>query len=313
MKNLKKMVAIALVSLSMVAVGALAEDMVVVELASAGQPVATMEETATHWVRFYDANGVEIAAVEVKEGESIPALETIAGLEEMAGGSWYSMADETKAAYALDAAVMGDIALTLNEVTEETDYVDALAQQILGETVIVEEEATEEIAMQILGSAAVVEEALTEEIPAAEQILGGAIVTEETEMETNEIAQQILGGIMETEVEVEAEAPVIEEGAEEVEEELFEIEDEAAPLAGPAPSIEVVCDYEGELKAGTEVTVRAVVHNLPEMYQVNFQWQNDAMGAYADVNGATEQSFTFVVDEYHAEGCNWRVNATISA
>lgn len=79
-----------------------------------------------------------------------------------------------------------------------------------------------------------------------------------------------------------------------------------------APYVEVTQDYEGDLSPGTEVTLTAIVHNLPEGKSPRYQWQNDASGEFADVPGADEAVYAFVIDEdTHPAGSNWRVNVFI--
>lgn len=76
---------------------------------------------------------------------------------------------------------------------------------------------------------------------------------------------------------------------------------------------QVIIDYYPELDlitSGTIITVVATVTNVPEDVPIQYQWQNDASGTYKDVPGATDRSYSYIVDTY-GEGCNWRVTVTI--
>ena len=103
-----------------------------------------------------------------------------------------------------------------------------------------------------------------------------------------------------------------EEPAEEdaVEEELVTIEDDEVPLAGAMPYVEVEYLYDGVLTVGTEVTVVARLYNVPDGYDLQFNWSNNASGEFVQVAGATSQSYTFTADASNTD-CVWTVDVTI--
>lgn len=104
----------------------------------------------------------------------------------------------------------------------------------------------------------------------------------------------------ETEAETDAEEPEIETNMKAL-----------TPEAPRDPYVEVRYEYKGDLTVGSKVTLRAHVYNLPETQKLSFQWQNDATGLFKDVEGATGQSYIFIVDSNKARSWNWRVNVSL--
>lgn len=284
-------------------------------------------QPSSYTVVFYDFTGMIMHEATVLEGETVTALEETPVMTGLSFAHWYSDADESKAAFDFAAPVYENIAL-LPFGTEadinSSSILDIIAVETTIDEIETEEITAEDLAAQILGNTA--DETVSEEsnpFPVVETVMDND--------SADALINDILGlGNIEFEVIEEVEA-VEETEVREVKEASFEelaaallstetvtIEDEATPLAGPvapvvAPSVEVICDHDGKLVAGQEVTVRAVVHNLPEGYSISFQWQNDASGSFQDVAGANDETFTFVVDEFNADGCNWRVNVDIFA
>lgn len=90
-------------------------------------------------------------------------------------------------------------------------------------------------------------------------------------------------------------------------------ETDVTPLAAPQDMYVVVePDQEiSDVLPGSVVTLRARVENLPEGYTVLYQWQSNENGAYADIPGATESEYSFVVDEGSANVA-WKVEVSVS-
>lgn len=89
-----------------------------------------------------------------------------------------------------------------------------------------------------------------------------------------------------------------------------ETEAEITEEAGFEPSATINFSYDGEFAFGTEVTLVANLHDVPEGAEVEVQWQNDSSGAFTDVPGAIGETYSFVADEM-TSACQWRAMLTV--
>lgn len=81
------------------------------------------------------------------------------------------------------------------------------------------------------------------------------------------------------------------------------------------PSVEILFSFQTEnddglLVEGDAITVTAVLSGFPENATLQYQWQNNASGAYMDVPGATDISYTFTANAQNT-GCSWQVVITV--
>lgn len=342
MKN-KKAITILMILAVALPMGALAEDMILedasytadVQILPEAELVIEESTAASHRVTFYDLTGCELESQDVQEG----CCATAPVLADAAIASWYDETSETREAFDFNTPVYGAINLYAQR-AEEIIIADEIivSEETLGQSILdmVEvapvETNPEIIAASILG--ATTPEVVTEPQANPVQILtiDDLIGTPATETETTTNVQidemAVINDILaagnaaiststetnnRSDMEQNAVMDILAAQNTSSNDELFEIKDEIVPLAAPvaAPSVEVVCDYDGTLTAGTQVTVRAIVHNLPDAYSASFQWQNDASGSFQDVAGATGETFTFTVGEFGNDGCNWRVNVDL--
>lgn len=84
---------------------------------------------------------------------------------------------------------------------------------------------------------------------------------------------------------------------------------EATEVSEPSGNnmVLVLCSFEGDsITYGSPVTLSAELINFPEDAEVTYQWQNNANGAFEDIPGATERSYTFIADEQNVR-CSWQV------
>lgn len=299
MKVMKKACMILMALSMLLPVAALADESALsadVEMAIVGGISIEETESLCH-VAFYDYDGIEIASQDVAEGSCATAPE----LEGFT--TWYDITSEEQEAFDFATPVYDAINLFPQTQTEDT------AEQILGQSIlatepVIVEEQPEAAAMSILGDIAATEaQNDTADILTIDQVFAPQTT------ETSDTASESILSVGNSAAQNDAAMGILAAA----QNDIVTIEENEVPLAAPAlaPSVEVICDYEGSLTPGTEVTVRAVVHNLPEGYSVAYQWQNDANGSFADVAGANGQSFTFTVGDFGNEGCNWRVNVDL--
>lgn len=73
-----------------------------------------------------------------------------------------------------------------------------------------------------------------------------------------------------------------------------------------APAISISYAFEGsEIILGTEITLKASVQGIPAGASYSIQWQNNASGAFRDIENATGTSYTFCADNQNT-GCVWQ-------
>lgn len=89
-----------------------------------------------------------------------------------------------------------------------------------------------------------------------------------------------------------------------------EQDDSVSGIDGVTASLSVTFASGDVLRIGDTVTLKAILQNLPEDMLAHVQWQNDASGSFADVEGATGLSHTFTADAVNT-GCQWRVAVTL--
>lgn len=314
---MKKMMTTALMILTLAVLalapmGAMAEAVVVEDILAVETIDATsilmvdeVVEAPVFRVTFYDGYGNEFWLIDVPQGNYIEMPTEFPVAEGFAFEYWYDAAAEEITPYQFGEVVTGNIEMFafFTPVAVEVIASEApIAQEVI-------EVQTEDLAQQILTLEA------TEEIVNTDSIARSILsmdTTNEVEAATDVNTDNLIANILSMGTE---ENVIEDEEMEEIilDDEEFIIEDDEVPLAGPAPTLEVNYSYDGELTYGTVVTATATLHNIPDSVNISFQWQNDATGDYKDVNGATTQSYTFVVDSFNPAGCNWRVNATISA
>lgn len=133
--------------------------------------------------------------------------------------------------------------------------------------------------------------------------------TESTEepVTTSEVeptpAPQILG---ETPV---PDAPVLATEPDDAEQPI--VVEEQPVQDGGEPAVTITSVSKGEVTGiGSTVTLYSQVTGVPEGAMLVYQWQNDASGEYMDVPGATNSTYTYVVDEA-TNNCDWRLQVRV--
>lgn len=74
-----------------------------------------------------------------------------------------------------------------------------------------------------------------------------------------------------------------------------------APASLETPSVEIEYYYDA-LKPGKTIRMVALTSQIPEGYEVHYQWKNDANGELEPIPGATEAEYEFELD---AENVKW--------
>lgn len=244
----------------------------------------TQDDTLMRLVEFFDFNGEVLGWVTVEDGALLFELDGYPQLEGQAFQFWYALVDEDDPEaeqlyepYLFGQPVTADLRLAPYYLPEDEAPADIDAQAPVPDTF-------DTIISDIL---------LTDE---EREDAGETAATDGETVSDGGIAAPPLDAMAPDSLVKNMDAVL---GETDVPEGLF-------VMPSQDRIVLVTCMFEGDtIDLGTEVTLTAELVNFPDG-QVEYQWQNNASGAFEDVPDATGRSYTFVSDGVNTR-CSWQV------
>lgn len=141
-----------------------------------------------------------------------------------------------------------------------------------------------------------------ETLPPAEPIETTDVATDEPKDENGDIPMDI-GGVTE---------PMDVTAGDTASYEETTVAPESTPSFSPEDVQIFINSYsrDSTIGLGSEVILTSEITGLPTGATLVYQWQNDASGAFSDVPGATESTYTYRVTMENAH-CNWRLLVSV--